>query len=154
FRWGGEEFLILLPHTSPEEALALAERVRASVARGAIVQEQVASPIHVTVSLGTAGTDAFPADVDAMIATADAACYLAKRAGRSRVGYGSRLLQDSLELPADATWRTAGPRSTSYDSAMRPSLSQFRDRLRVGLERARSSAGRLRQRGAGVPALA
>ncbi|HLS47949.1 MAG TPA: PBP1A family penicillin-binding protein [Gemmatimonadales bacterium] len=37
---------------------------------------------------------------------------------------------------------------------MKPSLSQFRDRLRVGLERARSSAGRLRQRAAGVPALA
>jgi len=103
FRWGGEEFLILLPHTSPEEALALAERVRASVARGAIVQEQVASPIHVTVSLGTAGTDAFPADVDAMIATADAACYLAKRAGRNRVEDGTRLLQDTLELPANAT---------------------------------------------------
>src|SRR5690606_12319405 len=103
FRWGGEEFLILLPHTSPEEALALAERVRASVARGAIVQEQVASPIHVTVSLGTSGTDAFPADVDAMIATADAACYLAKRAGRNRVEDGTRLLQDTLELPANAT---------------------------------------------------
>ena len=32
FRWGGEEFVILLPHTSPPDARALAERVRVAVA--------------------------------------------------------------------------------------------------------------------------
>ena len=100
FRWGGEEFLILLPHTDPAEAPVLAERVRESVAGTPIVQEDVPSPVVVTLSLGTAGIEVFPTDPDAVIAVADAACYVAKRAGRNRVEDGRRLTADTRELPA------------------------------------------------------
>ena len=43
------------------------------------------SAVAVTVSLGVAGTTAWPADPDALLARADAACYRAKEGGRNRV---------------------------------------------------------------------
>ncbi|HEX6643626.1 MAG TPA: GGDEF domain-containing protein [Gemmatimonadales bacterium] len=98
FRWGGEEFVLLLPATMPEEALAVAERLRASVAAHPLVRGD-GSPIQVTISLGVAATTAFPADPDALLATADAACYLAKRRGRNCVGDGSVLSAATLEHP-------------------------------------------------------
>jgi len=85
FRWGGEEFVVLLPHTSPDDAPALAERVREAVAAEPLVREYVAEPIAVTLSLGTAGTLQRDAVPDALVARADQACYLAKQRGRNRV---------------------------------------------------------------------
>jgi diguanylate cyclase (GGDEF)-like protein len=85
FRWGGEEFVILLSHTAPADAPALAERVRAAVAERPFLGTEVHPPVSVTVSLGTAGTDHYPAVADELLARADAACYGAKRRGRDRV---------------------------------------------------------------------
>nr|WP_228530788.1 MULTISPECIES: GGDEF domain-containing protein [Myxococcaceae] len=85
FRWGGEEFVILLPHTAPADAPHLAERVRAAVAAVPLVQQYVANPLTVTLSLGTAGTAHRDADPHALVARADQACYRAKQHGRNRV---------------------------------------------------------------------
>ena len=60
FRWGGEEFVILLPHTAPAEAPALAERIRAAVAERPFVGSELTPRVAVTVSLGVAGTAAWP----------------------------------------------------------------------------------------------
>jgi diguanylate cyclase (GGDEF)-like protein len=98
FRWGGEEFVLLLPHTPPDEAVALAERLRARVALSPL-QRQSGAAIAATVSLGTAGTTSFPVNADGMIELADAACYLAKRGGRNRVEDGTRLTADTSERP-------------------------------------------------------
>jgi diguanylate cyclase (GGDEF)-like protein len=86
FRWGGEEFVILMPHTAPADAPHLAERIRAAVAAVPLVQQYVAEPITVTLSLGTAGTADRGANPDVLVARADQACYLAKQHGRNRVG--------------------------------------------------------------------
>lgn len=85
FRWGGEEFVILLGHTRPTEARALAERIRAAVAERPFVGGDGHPTIAVTVSVGTAGTATYPVDPDMLLARADAACYRAKEAGRNRV---------------------------------------------------------------------
>lgn len=85
FRWGGEEFVLLLPHTSPGAALALAERVRAAVGEQPFSTAEGRSDVPLTVSIGAAGTLAFPVEPLALVAAADAACYDAKRAGRDRV---------------------------------------------------------------------
>jgi len=85
FRWGGEEFVILLAHTSPSDAGALAERIRGAVAERPFLGDDVYPPIRLTVSLGTAGTDTYPADPEVLLSRADAACYRAKQAGRDRV---------------------------------------------------------------------
>jgi diguanylate cyclase len=85
FRWGGEEFVVLLAHTAPEDAPALAERVRAAVEERPFLEDEAFHPVRVTVSVGTAGTSGYPIEPDALLARADAACYRAKEAGRNRV---------------------------------------------------------------------
>lgn len=86
-RWGGEEFLILLPHTLPADALPLAERVRAGVAGEPFEVGEDGRPVPLTVSLGTAGGRAREGDLDAdrLVARADEALLRAKRDGRNRV---------------------------------------------------------------------
>ncbi|HSD29089.1 MAG TPA: GGDEF domain-containing protein, partial [Vicinamibacteria bacterium] len=85
FRWGGEEFVILLPHTVTAEAPVLAERIRAAVAERPFVTHDSHPGVSMTVSVGVAGEMGGPVDADALLARADAACYRAKEAGRNRV---------------------------------------------------------------------
>jgi diguanylate cyclase (GGDEF)-like protein len=85
FRWGGEEFVVLLPHTEPDAATVLAERVRAAVEARPFLEDEAFRPVRVTVSVGTAGAADYPIDPDELLARADAACYRAKEAGRNRV---------------------------------------------------------------------
>lgn len=83
-RFGGEEFLVILPDTAAEPAALAGERLRAAVAAEAIATS--AGDIPVTVSLGVASTPplevAFPDD---LVALADKALYRAKEAGRNRL---------------------------------------------------------------------
>ncbi|HET7040769.1 MAG TPA: GGDEF domain-containing protein, partial [Gemmatimonadales bacterium] len=85
FRWGGDEFVLLLPHTSSDDAPQLAERVRQAVAATPMVPHTMAEPVRVTVSCGVAGSHEPPAEPEALVALADAALYRAKREGRDRV---------------------------------------------------------------------
>ena len=83
-RYGGEEFLILLPVTDAAAALALAERVRASVDAVPDTPERPAC----TTSIGVACVQAGDTSFDALIGRADAALYRAKAGGRNRVEMG------------------------------------------------------------------
>jgi diguanylate cyclase (GGDEF)-like protein len=82
-RSGGEEFLLLLPDTGRDAAMALAERIRRRIAASPTLVDGV--PIPVTISIGVSALN--PADTtrDAVLARADAALYEAKRAGRDAV---------------------------------------------------------------------
>jgi diguanylate cyclase (GGDEF)-like protein len=80
-RWGGEEFLLVMPATSTTEAMAAMERVRAAL-RGSF--DDLAPGLLVTCSAGVSECTG-ERDLDAAIARADAAMYEAKRAGRDRV---------------------------------------------------------------------
>lgn len=91
FRWGGEEFVVLVPHSSEADAVAVAERVREAVAQEPLVRSDVPQPLRVTLSLGVAAATALPVNPDALIARADAATYLAKYNGRDRVEAASAL---------------------------------------------------------------
>ncbi len=82
-RYGGEEFLAILPHTTEERAIAWAERLRRALAREAIVLEEDA--IHLTASFGVAVRGADVADCDELVDRADQALRLAKHLGRDRV---------------------------------------------------------------------
>ena len=77
-RFGGEEFVVLLPDTSPQEALAAAERIRVACTAS------TSSPFC-TVSMGVASNQVDTDTLDAMLARADAALYRAKANGRNRV---------------------------------------------------------------------
>jgi diguanylate cyclase (GGDEF)-like protein len=95
FRWGGEEFVVLLPHSSESEAVTVAERIRQAVADEPLVRSDVPQPLRVTLSLGVAGTAALPTDANALVARADAAAYLAKYRGRDRVETAAALLDET-----------------------------------------------------------
>jgi diguanylate cyclase (GGDEF)-like protein len=84
-RFGGEEFVVVLPETSLPRAVQLAERVRRAVAERAYGFGPNGESVYVTVSIGVA---AFPADArtdEALLRAADAAVYDAKSQGRNRV---------------------------------------------------------------------
>jgi diguanylate cyclase len=84
-RYGGEEFAILLPETTVQGALALAEQIRMSVARGKIHRVGTTEPIAgVTVSIGVAESVAGDT-VEDLTGRADQALYQSKEAGRNRV---------------------------------------------------------------------
>ena len=81
YRYGGEELLLVLRNVSTEEALAVAERVRAAVEQTAFLHPDSHAGV-LTVSIGVAvGHE----DSGRLVAQADAALYEAKRQGRNRV---------------------------------------------------------------------
>lgn len=84
-RYGGEEFVVIMPETDGAEALQVAERLRQSAEATPF---RIASPpgeLHVTVSVGIAGLERPEDTADALLERADQALYRAKREGRNRV---------------------------------------------------------------------
>lgn len=81
-RWGGEEFLLLLPETDAGLALEVAEKLRAAVAAIDYRHEGMCLPL--TMSFGVHTVDA-EGKIDAFIHCADQNLYLAKKGGRNRV---------------------------------------------------------------------
>ena len=88
-RFGGEEFLVILPDTGAEGAAAVAEDVRAAVAAEPFAIGRIALPL--TVSAGYATWDG--EDLDRLIARADRGLYAAKDAGRDCVRPGPAAAQ-------------------------------------------------------------
>jgi diguanylate cyclase (GGDEF)-like protein len=85
-RYGGEEFLIVLPGCDAGTTAALAERLRGSVAAEAVESEKVRVPV--TISLGVAAWDGDEGHLAGLLRVADRALYEAKNAGRNRVFVG------------------------------------------------------------------
>ncbi len=82
-RYGGEEFLIVLPGCDRSNAIAHAERMRAAIARIAV--QTPSGTVRATMSLGVAVADKdSAADAFALIQAADVALYRAKHDGRNR----------------------------------------------------------------------
>jgi diguanylate cyclase (GGDEF)-like protein len=85
FRRGGEEFTVILPHTSREAAMTLAERLCGAVAELQVVSKHTPSPVSFTVSVGLA---TFPDDADSddgLFQRANQALHAAKVDGKNRV---------------------------------------------------------------------
>jgi diguanylate cyclase (GGDEF)-like protein len=79
YRMGGEEFLVVLPGATIEDAVALAERLRVAV------ELEPAGGLQVTMSFGVASAAGAGLRWDELVAAADAALYRAKREGRNAV---------------------------------------------------------------------
>jgi len=82
-RWGGEEFVILMPETPLAGAAILAERLREELAQLAVAT--TAGPLHFTVSAGVAARGEPDAGITDIMHRADSALYAAKQRGRNRI---------------------------------------------------------------------
>lgn len=89
-RYGGDEFVVLLPSTSGASALGLCERIRA-----VLRQTSADLPIPLTVSIGVAEPGENASSAEKLFALADMALYAAKKAGRDRAVLAGSALEQS-----------------------------------------------------------
>jgi len=107
-RYGGEEFLILLPDTGKQQAQVVAEKVRAAVEAIALSNLD----LRVTASFGVASLPDDSGDADSLLRAADRALYSAKGRGRNRVElFQSR--EGPAPAPAPSLTVAANPSSTT-----------------------------------------
>lgn len=95
-RYGGEEFLVLLPGSDAEQAFFHAERIRKTIAQTAMPHGEKQPLGCVSVSGGVASFPVEAANSSALVSLADEALYQAKRAGRNRV---HRVKTDLVDPP-------------------------------------------------------
>jgi two-component system, cell cycle response regulator len=106
-RWGGEEFLMLLPGTGLDEARAVAERIRANVASAEPALSD-GTLVPLSVSLGVAALEVVSAAMageqwlDHLVRAADRALYRAKSAGRNRVDVAETVDDPGPAIPLAA----------------------------------------------------
>lgn len=82
-RFGGEEFIFLLPDTDEQHAKAVAERLRNLISRRVVSYNEI--DVQITISVGIAIFDPQKDTLDDVISRADSALYLAKQLGKNRL---------------------------------------------------------------------
>ena len=88
-RWGGEEFMLLMPHTTVEEAYQAANRLRDKLARQPLV-DNIAEPLYVTASLGICRLDE-ASELQEQLHAVDQLMYQAKERGRDCIAVEGEL---------------------------------------------------------------
>lgn len=128
-RFGGEEYAILMPETTPEEAFPRVETIRETIEKTEFNVPTSATPIRITMSFGIAGRTGFDQKPSDIVHNADAALYYAKLKGRngtylySDEGFvGLHEKSDASALPSErqAQYREVDTRYTYEASQLRP----------------------------------
>ncbi|HEY7067034.1 MAG TPA: GGDEF domain-containing protein [Chloroflexota bacterium] len=109
-RYGGDEFVLLLPDTEPIGAQFLAERLRTAVEAAPVAWQKERIPISVTVGVASLPHDAN--DGASLVARADAALYVGKRAGRNRTVTASAAAAAAAGPPDSAV--LTGPTASAH----------------------------------------
>jgi len=84
-RYGGEEFVVVMPDTEVSLAYSIAERLRKSIETTPIAISRAPGTLAITISIGIASTTGANDTAEALLHRADQALYSAKRTGRNRV---------------------------------------------------------------------
>lgn len=100
-RYGGEEFVALLPNAGANAAMRVAERVRVRIEDEPITTED-GTPLRLTGSIGVATYPTHGGELDELIRAADRAMYAAKEAGRNTVRLAYPSLRSHESQPASA----------------------------------------------------
>jgi diguanylate cyclase (GGDEF)-like protein/putative nucleotidyltransferase with HDIG domain len=127
-RYGGEEFLVVLPEVNREGAHVVAERIRKSLAQEVIKHENIS--LNVTASLGIATFPEHALDQHHLLELADKALYLSKRLGRNQVHTASDLnfdrnLVGGKEPGADKEGGQANAGQAAANQAPNLAIQQF-----------------------------
>jgi diguanylate cyclase (GGDEF)-like protein len=96
FRFGGDEFAVLLPNTGLSGARTVAEKIRSAIAE---ITDSQPSPVNLSCSVGIAVYPKDAHDGTSIVLAADRACYAAKRGGRDRIATAT----EGLALATDFT---------------------------------------------------
>lgn len=108
-RYGGEEFLMVLPNSEASQAIRLAERVRNAISQESFQFRNF--DLTVTVSQGiTTWTEPYPIPIERLIQVADGALYLVKNSGRNGVEYAD------FDIHAEETFSSLMPLPTTHQS--------------------------------------
>lgn len=102
-RYGGEEFVVLLPDATPEVALGIAERLRQEVEQRAGPSIRHTVPLNITSSFGVSQLEDDVVDLTMLIDRADQGLYVAKKSGRNRVKFYGEPIEENAppEEPRD-----------------------------------------------------
>lgn len=95
-RFGGEEFSILMPETTTQDAYLRIEEIREAIEKAEFNVQTSVTPIRATMSFGIAGRQGFEQTANDIVHNADAALYHAKLSGRNRAFVYSDLIYDSI----------------------------------------------------------
>jgi len=120
FRYGGDEFALLLPDTGRAGARTVAEKIQEAVQS---VDGEHPSPTPLTCSIGIAVFPKDGADSQSIILAADRACYAGKRAGRARIATAVEGLALAGEFQPTAPTPIESPRSASPAGPLTPARS-------------------------------
>jgi diguanylate cyclase (GGDEF)-like protein len=104
YRWAGDEFLVVLPTATEEQAVGVMERLRAAVAGASWEELELPGPVTVSVGVATAPAgdeNGPPAGWRALFDTADLHLFSAKRGGRNRVRSHDVTAQAAADRPTD-----------------------------------------------------
>ena len=112
-RYGGDEFVVLLPETDPTGAYVLAEKIRLGVADLRV--DVAGSMIQPSISIGVVSYPEDGRTSDELMITADSSMYRSKRAGKNRVT-GVPVMDESVVGRVDPDAPTEGARETADES--------------------------------------
>ncbi len=120
-RYGGDEFALILPEVSLQQAVEVAERIRQEVAVTPFELSGISETVAITFSIGVAGPPAEPSEEitsETILRWADQALYRSKAAGRNKVHWYHPELEQIF--PADVALKPDGPSSAAISSATAP----------------------------------
>ena len=130
-RFGGEEFVILLPEADANEASIVAERIRVDIASGLMATSEVEGGIAMTVSIGLVSYPTDGASEKDLLSQADEAMYVSKRLGRNQVRTAKEAKQVSTDVELMALLQEEGQRETVQRERLTPERLRETSTLRL-----------------------